>query len=260
MEPSSYAFAEQHDNIETIYKKLEEKRDTADVTEVLKELHKIVNEAIRAQEPGDDHAEGLTVDLSQIDFEKLREEFAKRVIHKRAALQDIRDVVEAKLQQMVGRNPMQMDYYRKYMEIVAEYNREKDRVTVEQTFAELLRLANSLDAEQRRAAEEGLTDDEYALLQMLFKDSISKADREKLKQASKSLVTSLREVIQRVPAWTQNAQTQAEVKVLVLDTLWQSLPRPPFTEQDAEQLADRVYDYVWQRSSSGPSWGAEARG
>ena len=39
----------------------QEKRDTADVTDVLKELHQIVNEAIRTQEPGEDHAEGLTV-------------------------------------------------------------------------------------------------------------------------------------------------------------------------------------------------------
>src|SRR5438132_9337391 len=38
-EPSVYAFAVRHDNIEAIYKKLEEQRDTADVTEVLKELH-----------------------------------------------------------------------------------------------------------------------------------------------------------------------------------------------------------------------------
>ena len=44
--------------------------------------------------------------------------------------------------------------------------------------------------------------------------------------------------------------TQAEVKVFILDTLWQSLPRPPFTDEDAEVLADRVYDYVWQRSST----------
>jgi type I restriction enzyme, R subunit len=43
MEPSAFVFAERHDNVEAIYKKLEEKRDTADVTEVLKELHKIVN-------------------------------------------------------------------------------------------------------------------------------------------------------------------------------------------------------------------------
>jgi type I restriction enzyme R subunit len=127
MEPSALAYAERHDNIETIYKKLEEKRDTADVTEVLKELHRIVNEAIRAAEPGGDHAEGLKVDLSRIDFEKLRDEFATKVRRKHAALQDIRDVVEKKLADMLARNPLRMDYYKKYQEIIADYNREKDR-------------------------------------------------------------------------------------------------------------------------------------
>ena len=39
------------------------------MTELPKELHRIVNEAIRAQEPGDDQVEGLTFDLSQIDLE-----------------------------------------------------------------------------------------------------------------------------------------------------------------------------------------------
>src|SRR5262245_37330007 len=45
-EPGVYAYAMRHDNIETIYRKLAENRDTADVTQVLKELHRIVNEAI----------------------------------------------------------------------------------------------------------------------------------------------------------------------------------------------------------------------
>ena len=49
------------------------------MTELPKELHRIVNEAIRAQEPGDDQVEGLTFDLSQIDLEKLRAEFGKKV-------------------------------------------------------------------------------------------------------------------------------------------------------------------------------------
>ena len=51
--------------------------------------------------------------------------------------------------------------------------------------------------------------------------------------------------------WTKNTSTQAEVKVFILDNLWQSLPRPPFTDQETEALANRVYDYVWQRSASG---------
>jgi type I restriction enzyme R subunit len=251
MEPSAFAYAERHDNVEAIYRKLEEKRDTADVTDLLKQLHKIVNEAIRTQEPGEDHAEGLTVDLSQIDFAKLRDEFAKKVRRKHTALQDIRDVVEKKLQQMLARNPMRMDYYKRYQEIIADYNREKDRVTVEETFARVVELANSLDAEQRRAAEEGLSEDEYALFQMLFKENIGKAERERLKQASKSLLASLRELLRPMHDWTKNTSTQAEVKVFILDDLWQSLPRPPFTDQETEALASRVYDYVWQRSASG---------
>jgi type I restriction enzyme R subunit len=251
MEPSAFPYIERHDNIETIYKKLEEKRDTADVTEVLKELHRIVNEAIRAQEPGGDHAEGLTVDLSRIDFVKLRDEFAKKIKRKHTALQDIREIVEKKLLQMMAHNPRRMDYYKKYQEIIADYNREKDRATVEETFAKLVELANSLDAEQKRAFQEGMSEDELALFDLLFRENVSKTDREKLKQASRTLLASLQELIKPMPTWTQNTQTQAEVKVLVLDTLWEKLPRPPFSEEDTEALAERVYDFVWHQSAGG---------
>jgi type I restriction enzyme R subunit len=251
MEPSALTYAERHDNIEAVYKKLQEKRDTADVTEVLKALHRIVNEAIRAQAPGDDHAEGLKVDLSKIDFEKLRDEFARKVRRKYAALQDIREVVEKKLAQMLGFNPMRMDYYKKYQEIIADYNREKDRVTVEETFARLVDLANSLDAEQRRAAEEGLSDDELALFDLLFKENISKVDRERVKQASKDLLASLQELLRPMRNWAQNTTTQAEVRMFILDNLWEALPRPLFSDEETEKVSNRVYDFVWQRSASG---------
>jgi type I restriction enzyme R subunit len=97
-----------------------------------------------------------------------------------------------------------MDYYKKYQDIIADYNREKDHVTVEETFAKLVDLANSLDTEQRRAAEEGLSEDELALFDLLFEERISKSDREKLKQASKSLLASLRELLKLMPRWMQS--------------------------------------------------------
>jgi type I restriction enzyme R subunit len=68
-----------------------------------------------------------------------------------------------------------MDYYKRYQEIVADYNREKDRVTIEQTFADLVDLMDSLDEEQRRAAEEGLNEDELALFDLLKKEKLGKA-------------------------------------------------------------------------------------
>ena len=51
--------------------------------------------------------------------------------------------------------------------------------------------------------------------------------------------------------WTKNTQTQADVKMFILDSLWDLLPRPPFSEADTEVLAEKVYDYVWDQSSSG---------
>ncbi len=251
MEPPVFQFAERHDNIEAIYRKLEERRDTADVTEVLKELHRIVNEAIRTAGNGGDQIEGLTVDLSRIDFTKLRDEFSKKVRRKHSVLQDIREVVEKKLQQMLAINPRRMDYYKKYQEIIADYNREKDRVTVEETFARLTELANSLDAEQRRAIEEGLNENELALFDLLYKENISKKDREILKHTSRGLLASLIELLKPMEQWTEKEQTQAEVKVFILDSLYEALPHPPYSSDETEVVAGRVYDYVWQRSSAG---------
>jgi len=159
MEPSVFAFAERHDNIEAIYKKLTERRDTADVTELLKEMHRIVNDAIRTHSPGDDQAEGLTFDLSQIDLEKLRDEFAKKVRHKATALQDIREIVEQKLAEMLARNASRMDYQLKYEEIVAGYNSEKDRVTLRRrsttTHGAYGCARRGTKARSRRGAERG---------------------------------------------------------------------------------------------------------
>ena len=251
MEPSAFAYAERHDNIEAIYKKLSERRDTADVTELLKALHRIVNEAIRTQAPGDDQAEGLTFDLSQIDMERLRDEFAKKVRHKATALQDIREIVEQKLAEMLARNPTRMDYQQKYEEIVADYNREKDRVTIEETFRRLTELIEELDAEQRRAVEEGLTEDELALFDLLKKEDLSKAARDRVKQASRDLLASIRARLKELDRFWEKEQTKADVKIFILDEIFASLPTPPFTPEEKQAVAADVYTHVWQQAVRG---------
>ena len=37
----------------------------------------------------------------------------------------------------------------------------------------------------------------------------------------------------------------------MINNLYEVLPRPPLTDADTEEIAARVYDYVWQRSASG---------
>ena len=250
-EPAVYAFAERHDNIEAIYKKLSEKRDTADVTGLLKELHRIVNEAIRTRKPGSYQAEGLTLDLSQIDLEKLQEEFAKKVKHKATAIRDLRELIEEKLAEMLARNPSRMDYQQKYEEIVADYNREKDRVTIEETFRRLTELVAELDAEQRRAVEEGLSEDELAIFDVLKKDNLGNAERERVKQASRDLLTAIEARLRELDRFWEKEQTKADIEVMILDQVHASLPTPPFTGEEKKVLAGRVYDHVWQRAVRG---------
>ena len=250
IEPSALTFAERHDNIEAIYKKLSERRDTADVSALLVVLHRIVNQAIATQAPGDDQAKGLTVDLSQIDMEKLRDEFSKKVKRKATVIEDIRQIVEDKLAQMLARNPLRMNYEKKYQEIIAAYNQDKDRATVEDTFIKLMMHVNSLDAEQRRAVEEGLSEDQLALFDLLQRSDLSKVDRERIKQASRELLAGVLEVIAPLDRWTEKEQTQAEVETFILDHVYQVLPEPPYTADDKLQVAALVYRHIWQQSAS----------
>ncbi|MDO8786921.1 MAG: type I restriction endonuclease subunit R [Sulfuritalea sp.] len=251
VEPSALTYAERHDNIEAIYKKLTERRDTADVSALLKVLHRIVNKAIATQAPGEDQAKGLTVDLSLINMERLRDEFSKKVKRKATVIEDIRELVEKKLAQMLANNPLRMNYEKKYQEVIAAYNADKDRATVEETFARLLDLANSLDEEQRRAVELGLTEEQLALFDLLGKESLSGTEREKIKQESRDLLAELQRLIAPLEQWTEKEQTQAEVEVFILDHVYQALPEPPYTAEDKKEVAKLVYRHIWQQSASG---------
>jgi type I restriction enzyme, R subunit len=248
VEPSALVYAERHDNLEAIYKKLSERRDTADVSELLKVLHRIVNLAIATQGAGGDQETGLTVDLSQINMEKLRDEFGNKVKRKATVIEDIRQIVEEKLAQMLARNPLRMNYELKYQEIIAAYNQDKDRATVEDTFAKLMDLASSLNAEQLRAVEEGLSEDQLALFDLVQRADLSKADRERIKQASRDLLAGVMAVIAPLDRWTEKEQTQAEVETFVLDQVYLSLPEPPYTADEKSRVAQLVYRHIWQQS------------
>ena len=152
---------------------------------------------------------------------------------------------------MLARNPSRMDYQQKYEEIVAAYNREKDRVTIEETFRRLTELMDELDAEQKRAVEEGLNEDELALFDLLKKDNLAKAERERVKQASRDLLASIKARLAELDHFWEKEQTKAEVQVFILDEIYASLPTPPFTAEEKKAVADEVYAHIWQQAVSG---------
>ena len=115
-----------------------------------------------------------------------------------------------------------------------------------------------MSAEQRRAAEEGLSEEELALFDLVTRPGLSKANRERVKRESRNLLIRLRDVIERVDRWTEKEQTQAEVKSLILDHVFTTLPDPPYSDVEKQAAADRLFEHFWHLSASGSFAAASA--
>ena len=112
---------------------------------------------------------------------------------------------------------------------------------------------NSLDDEQKRAAKEGLREDELALFDLLQKDGLDKTARERVKQASRELLASIKARLAELDRFWEKEQTKADVEVFILDKIFASLPTPPFTPEEKKLVAENVYAHVWQQAISGDS-------
>lgn len=112
----------------------------------------------------------------------------------------------------------------------------------------MMDLAQGLDAEQRRAVEEGLSEEQLALFDLVQRGDLSKTDRERIKQASRELLEGVLKVIAPLDRWTEKEQTQAEVQTFILDRIYQELPEPPYTSVEKVEVAELVYRYIWQQS------------
>jgi type I restriction enzyme R subunit len=159
-------------------------REHSSINGILAGLHGIVGETITIHPAHDPGAESERIyDISQIDFEQLRKEFA-RAGTKHTLVQALDAQVERKLARMLAQNPTRLDLYTRYQAIIADYNQETDRVTIEQTFADLLSIIESMSVEERRTVREGLVEEEHLAVYDLLcrrKDDLSPQARTRVK-------------------------------------------------------------------------------
>jgi type I site-specific restriction-modification system R (restriction) subunit len=238
----------QYDAINIIYASLQADRENADITDILRKLHAVVDQAIEPRGAESGPESSVVYDISQIDFERLRKEF-ERSPTKNTTVQNLKEVVEKRLFRMIQQNPLRMDFQRHYEEIIKEYNREKDRAAIEQTFEELLKFVSALDKESTRALREGLDEETLALFDLLTKPELPKKDLERLKQVAAELLAQLKAEKLRADNWWNKQATRDAVKVEIRDFLWNDetgLPLACYSEQDVEEKAEQVYLHVFR--------------
>jgi type I restriction enzyme R subunit len=83
------------------------------------------------------------------------------------------------------------------------------------------------------------------------KDGLDKAARERVKQASKELLASIKAQLNQFDRFWEKEQTKAGIEVFILDEVFASLPTPPFTTDDKRIVARNVYGHIWQQALNG---------
>jgi type I restriction enzyme, R subunit len=244
-----------YDAIDIIYKKLQDDRQKASISAVIRELHALVDEVIAPDVDLIAEDQGKLYDISKIDFEKLKTEFSKSPA-KNTTVQTLKDVVEKRLRQMIAKNPQRIDFYQRYQQIIDEYNQEKDRITIEQTFEALLKFVESLDEEDTRNMREGLDEETLTLFDLLIKPELTTKDRNRLKRVAQDLLARLKAEKLRIDQWREKETTQSEIKMFIYDFLWDDktgLPSDLYTEDDVKQKAETIFNYVFQQYPSAVS-------
>ena len=234
------------DAIEAIYKELQKKRKHADITDLSVAINDIVNEHLEIDSGAMLVADSSRIDISGIDFDLLRREFAKRE-DKNLVLRDIQDLLQERLARLLAENPSRINFYEKYQEIIKAYNQEQNRATIEKTFEELMHLSQSLSEEEKRYAREGFkSDEELSLYDLLLKDNLSKTEVEKLKNVAIELLAKIKEQLAGMDHPFDKPTTRATLIITIREVLWDKLP-DSYDLNSVDYYRDTIYNYISQR-------------
>lgn len=235
-----------YEAITAIYGELKKKRKSASNVDLMVEINNILNDYVRVEQAAEGIVPSRQFDISKIDFDLLRREFA-RAKKKNLVMKDLDELIRVRLDSMLFNNPDRIKYDERYQAIIEDYNNQQDRATIEKTFDELMQLVKDMDQEEQRYVREGFSsDEELSLYDMLFSENLSKQDIQKLKSVAVDLLKKVKTKIAELDHWTDKQETKAAVDNLIRDTLWSELP-PCYDEPSISRYRQKIYEYVYTR-------------
>ncbi|MFC1600339.1 type I restriction endonuclease subunit R [Patescibacteria group bacterium] len=180
------------------------------------------------------------VDLSEIDFEKLKEQFAKN--NQNIINEALKNKISEKLKDMINLNPSRMKFMDKFQALLDDYN--SGAMTTEAFFKQLKEFTEDLNEEEKRHISESLTEEELAIFDILLKPKLTDKELKQVKNASKDLLDKLKWE-KLTMDWKQTSQRRADVKITIQDTLDEDLPKSyevKIYELKCEEVYRHIYD------------------
>lgn len=239
-------FIKDHNAIEAIYDALNKKIKDADISDVIRRLQREVDMSVSIQSTSgreDDY-----VDLSNLDFAKLRQAFQKSE-NKNLVVFDLQKAIEQKLEKMIQKNPLRLKFHETYKKIIEDYNNGKDRQSVQKAFDDLQVLMEELSEEESRAISEGLDEETLAIFDLLRKPSLTKMEEDEVKKVAIKTLETLKEEKLKIERWWESTQITAQVQTLIYDNLlW--LPQTRYLDEEVVNKSNDVYQHIYSNYSN----------
>jgi len=220
----------------------------ADVSAVMEQIEDILDESIAAegyviqQRMGE---EAKRINLSEIDFEALQEEFSNG--HKRTEVQKLRSQVEQKITSMVQLNRTRMNFLEKFQKLIEEYN--AGSLNVDRMFEELVRLSQLLNEEEKRAVKAELSEEELAVFDLLTKpDPTLKPNEEKQVRAVAKKLVDVINGLGLMQGWHARQRSRAKLKVEIEKALDAGLPEV-YDRTLFARKSEMVYQHIFEAYS-----------
>ena len=259
-DPDAHAFIGIYTLTNVIAQKIKNLTGPADLSDVMAEVENLLDQSIAPEgyvieTDRDDydtqHQETeKRIDLSQIDFEMLREKF--KTAHKRIEIEKLRSAVNTKLTAMVRLNKNRMDYQAQFEQMISEYNAAS--APPDMFFDTLLEFASELNKEGERAGIEELSEEELTVFDLLTSagPELNRPERDEVKEATKKLLETLK--AERLGLdWRKQTQLRAQVKLAIQQILDPKLPdtyTPELFIQKCEAIYQHIYDSYYGEGKS----------
>lgn len=162
-------------------------------------------------------------------------------------MKDIQDLLQERIAQMLAANPSRINFYEKYQAIIHDYNNEQNRVTIEKTFEDLMKLSDELTEEEKRYVREGFENDEQlSMFDVLMKDDLTKEDIKKLKKVAVELLDRIKQLLETMDHPFDKQETKAALSVTIRNLLWAELPNS-YSDESINFYHDAVYDFIYHQ-------------
>ncbi|MXV78744.1 type I restriction endonuclease subunit R [Candidatus Poribacteria bacterium] len=230
--------------INIIARKIKNLREPVDISEVEDAVEELLDRSIAPEgyiiNAGQNTYDSELIDLSQIDFEQLRNRLSTE--HKRTEAEKLRGALNRKLIDLIRLNKTRMDFREKFEQMIEEYNNTgNDDDFLEQLFG----FTEEIQEESQRADTEELLEEELAIVDILTKPNpaLTLIQREEVKTSARRLLDKLKRE-NLVLDWRKQQQLRAQAKHTVQTILDEGLP-DCYTEELFGQKSDAVYQHVY---------------